>query len=62
MKIQNLTDPMPILVANAIKINSSNWKWDFIENNILNKTRNFVCACFDCLDSLGLRGNYFSDL
>jgi hypothetical protein len=42
MKIQNLTDPMPILVANAIKINSSNWKWDFIENNILNKTRNFV--------------------
>jgi hypothetical protein len=42
MKIQSLTNPSPILVANAIKINSSNWKWDFIENNILNKTRNFA--------------------
>jgi len=42
MKIQSLTNPSPIWVANAIKINFSNWKWDFIENNILNKTRNFV--------------------
>jgi len=42
MKINQLNNPSPKLVANAVKIDSKNWKWDFLENNILNKTRNFA--------------------
>ena len=42
MKITKLITPAPKLVANAVKIDSKNWKWNFIENNVLNKTRNFA--------------------
>jgi len=42
MKITKLITPTPKLVANATSINSKNWGWNFVENNVLNKTRNFV--------------------
>jgi|TARA_R110001592_G_C13072345_1_gene741894 hypothetical protein len=42
MKINKLINPSPKLVANAIIIDDSNWKWDFIEKDSINKTRNFA--------------------
>ena len=42
MKISKLINPSPKLVANAVIIDDNNWKWDFIESDPLNKTRNFA--------------------
>jgi hypothetical protein len=42
MKITQLKTPSPKLIANALKIDLKNWKWVFIESNILTKTRNFA--------------------
>jgi hypothetical protein len=42
MKVTQINSPAPQLVANTMLIDSNNWKWNFVENNNLYKTRNFV--------------------
>jgi len=42
MLITDIFSPFPKLVANALQVDDSNWKWEFIEKNDLTKTRNFV--------------------
>ena len=42
MLITDIFSPSPKLVANALQVDDSNWKWEFIEKNDLTKTRNFV--------------------